>query len=266
MSPPRLARCGDPFDRALLRAGRNDDPPDGAEDRALAVLGLSAGLAVRSAAARPGPFSTVQWGWSLKAVAIALALGAGVLGAWMAGSRRSSFAAPAAPSVRLAAGQPPSVRSAVVPVRPETAVQTGSPAPIVRVAVPPDESIRHASHMPARGSSPETSAEPARGAQTAVVAAPALSVEIALVQQAARALVSGDAAVALSLLDTYDRQCPHGALVDEAGALRVQALARSGRAPEASALARKLLEVHPYGVLAPRLKGVLNGRPDAESR
>jgi hypothetical protein len=255
MSPPRMVRSGDPFDRALLRAGRSDDPPRGAEDRALAALGLSMGLAARSIAARPRPPSTLQWGWSLKAVAIALAVGAAVAGAWIAGFRPASLAAPVAPSVRSEAVPPPVVRS-VAPVGSETAGPMRSPASTAPVAVPTAEPLRPAARVP--------SSAPLAPAHGPPVAAPALSVEIALVQQAARALASGDAAVALSLLDTYDRQCPHGALADEAGALRVQALARTGRAPEARALARKLLDAHPHGVLATRLKGVLDGPLDAE--
>ncbi len=276
MSPPRLARSGDSFDRALLRAGRSDDPPRGAESRALAALGLSAGVA--PLAARPRPSSTVQWGWSPKAVAIALAVGAAVAGTWMVGLRRARLAAPVASSARSEAVQLPSVVRSVVPdalgaargdvagagLGSEAAPQTWSPAPIAGVAAPIDEPIRRAPHVPSSCPLASVASTPVASTHAPTVAAPALSVEIALVQQAARALVSGDAAVALSLLDTYDRQCPHGALADEAGALRVQALARSGRASEARALARRLLDAHPHGVLATRLKGVLDERPDAQ--
>src|ERR1019366_8623118 len=184
------------------------------------------------------------------------------------------LAAPMAGGVPPGAVQPPSVLRSVVAVGSEAAAPTWSGAPATRLAVPPDEQIRPAPRVPssaplARSTGAHVGvvqAAPGASAQQPTVAAPALSVEIALVQQAARALASGDAAVALSLLDTYDRQCPHGALADEAGALRVQALARSGRAPEARALAQTLLDAHPHGVLAARLKGVLDGPPDAESR
>jgi len=46
-------------------------------------------------------------------------------------------------------------------------------------------------------------------------------------------------------------------LADEAAALRVQALSRVGRSSEAKALARQLLDAHPQGVLAARLRAVL---------
>jgi hypothetical protein len=274
MSPPRMARSGDPFDRALLRAGRGDDPPHGAEEHALAALGLSAGLAARSMAARPRPLSTLQWGWPLKAFAIALAVGAGVAGIRMGGLRWPALA-PVVVSGPAAGAADPSVAHSLAPasraVSGRSTTEDPSIAPVSSgIAAPPDASIRPAPRAPS-GVSPvrptaAVSAAPGASAHASIASALALSVEIALVQQAARALASGDAAVALSLLDTYDRQCPHGALADEAGALRVQALARSGRAPEARALARKLLDAHPHGVLATRLKGVLDGSPDKEGR
>jgi hypothetical protein len=267
MSPPRMARSGDPFDRALLRAGRSDDPPRGAEDRALAALGLPAALPACSLVVRPRPFSTVPLGWSLKAVGVALAVGAVVVGSWVAAFRRPAIA-PVIVSGRAAGAADPSVATV-----PALAALAAPAAPAAYAALasssaaggPPvaSASVRHAPH----GSSGAPSAGAAAvGTGRAAVEAPALPVEIALVEEAARALASGDAAVALGLLDTYDRQCPHGALVDEAGALRVQALSRSGRVPEARALARKLLDAHPRGVLAARLRGVLDGRSDAESR
>lgn len=269
MSPPRMARSGDPFDRALLRAGRGDDPPRGAEDRALAALGLSAALPACPLVVRPRPFSTVPLGWSLKAVAVALAVGAVVVGTWVAAFRRPPIA-PAVVSGRAAGAADPSVATVptlAAPAAPAALAAPAAHALLASSSVAGDPPVASASvrHAPRASSGAPSAGAAAVGTGRAAVDAPALPVEIALVEQAARALASGDAAVALSLLDTYDHQCPQGALVVEAGALRVQALSRSGRVPEARALARKLLDAHPRGVLAARLRGVLDGPSDAES-
>jgi hypothetical protein len=109
-------------------------------------------------------------------------------------------------------------------------------------------------HAAGRGARPLAASTPG-----AAAGAPSLSVEIALVQQAARALASGDAEVAMGLLDTYRRDCPRGVLAEEASALRVQALVQTGHAADAKALAQRLVAAHPDRVLASRLRGVLEG-------
>jgi hypothetical protein len=261
MSPPRIARTGDPFDRALLRAGRNDDPPRGAEDRALAVLGLSAKLAPGSVGPRPGGFSALSGGAPLKVIAVLLALGAYGAGVWM-GAR---WLAPAHARSGLSAQV---TGPAPVPTPSPASV---APASVARPAEPTDSPPRDPP-MPspprdvAASSAAAVASRPTRRPAPGAVDGSALSVEITLVQDAARALAGGDAAGALRVLDRYDRKWPHGALAEEAGALRVQALQRTDRAAEARTLARKLLEAHPHGVLAARLQRVLDGSTDAPSR
>ncbi len=289
MSPPRIARSGDPFDRALLRAGRNDDPPRGAEDRAFAALGLSAELAPGSVGARPGSFSAVSWGASLKVIAVLLALGACGAGVWMGarwlalGHAGSGLLAQVSGPASARTPSPASVASASV-ARPPEPIDSPLRDPVMPSSprVPPDDSM----HSPARAtptrpvaasggatlsgevaaSSGAAASSPARRVGPGAVDGSALSVEITLVQDAARALASGDAAGALRVLDRYDRKWPHGALAEEAGALRVQALQRTDRAAEARTLARKLLDAHPHGVLAARLQRVLDGSTDAAAR
>jgi hypothetical protein len=87
-------------------------------------------------------------------------------------------------------------------------------------------------------------------------AKPSLSAEVALIQQATRALASGEPDVAQRVLDAYDREFPDGLLHEEAGVLRAQALARSGDDAAARKLARKLLATHPGSVLAPSLRAM----------
>jgi hypothetical protein len=308
MSPPRISRSGDPFDQALLRAGRNDGPPHGAEECSLVGLGLAAGLAAGSVVgAPPGALSALRWGGSLKGVAVVMALGVGA-SIWMAPSLRGAvarwesalrvLAAPSAPNQpdvlgrpaipsapiagvappgRSAAAEGPWVASPVeraAPVAPEVSAQGSSAAPPVMRAAGAARALRGAPHPPQAapsalaGAGPGVGAAPAAAASDAPQSAPLdttpLSVEIALVQQAARAIAGGETSIALGLLDAYQRQCPHGVLVEEAGALRVEALARSGRKAEARALARELLDAHPHGVLAARLHAVLDGPSDAD--
>ena len=253
MRPVLPARTGDTFELSLLRAARKESPPRGAEDRALLGLGLAAGLAPRAVVGpRPGAASALRWAGPLKVVAIAAALSAGVAGVWTD-----------APRYRAAERSVAAELGAATQALPEETSRVPSPAPTgVGGAEPPGAST----HAPPLAStlSPATSLKTATAsARSAPFDAPSLSVEIALVQQAARALASGEIAVSLSLLDTYGRECPHGVLAEEAGALRVQAYARSGRAAEARALARRLLDAHPHGVLAARLQSVLDGKSDA---
>lgn len=256
MSPPRIARTGEPFNRALLRAGRSDDPPRGAEDRALAALGLSARLAPGSVGTRPEGFSAVSWGASLKLIAVLLALGACGAGVWM-GARWLA-------RVHAGSGLSAEVSGPASAPAPAPPPAFAAPASVARPAEPsvaatPSREVGASSGAAAASS-------PARRAGPAAVNRAALSVEVTLVQDAARALAGGDAAGALRVLDTYDRRWPHGALAEEAGALRVQALQRIDRTAEARALARKLLDAHPRGVLAARFQRVLEGGTDAAAR
>jgi hypothetical protein len=257
MSPPRLARTGDPFDRALLRAARCESPPPGAEDRALLGLGLSAGLSPHSVVGQTtGSISAVGWAWPLKAIAVTVALGAAIAGAW-AGARPRPVLASAAPSAAKAFEAAP-----LLP--PEVNAQAPNPEPSPpRREEPPGGPIHASRSSPRAPLSATRLPDAVPAVQAATVDVPPLSVEIALVQQAARALAGGEVAIALDLLDTYRRECPRGVLAEEAGVLRVQGLARSGRAAEAKALARQLLDAHPRGVLAARLRGLLDGRSDA---
>jgi hypothetical protein len=268
MSPRRIIRSGDLFDRSLLDAARSDGPPAGAEGRALAGLGLSVGLAVHSAGPVPsGSIARRFSGWPLKAGAVALTLGAIVTGVWIGAARRPVAASipGASPSALepTAPGASASSASSVAPAALQAfAAGPGATPPVVSPTERVHLSIRRAVPSGARSVTAAAGESLAASPATAVEPAP-LSLEIALVQQAARATAGGEATVALDLLDTYRRECPRGLLAEEAGVLRVQALAQSGRPDEAKALARRLLDARPHGVLAQRLQAVLDGSRDA---
>jgi len=85
-----------------------------------------------------------------------------------------------------------------------------------------------------------------------------LAQELVALDTVRAALAGGDATGALSLLDTYGRAYPHGELALEAEVLRIDALARSGRADVARRRADAFLRRHPNSVLAARVRAQHN--------
>jgi TolA-binding protein len=86
---------------------------------------------------------------------------------------------------------------------------------------------------------------------------PDISAELALLDGASRALASGNASIALDVLERYDHEHPRGALRLEAAVLRVEALAASGQTEPATQRASELLRRHPQSPLAPRLRSLI---------
>lgn len=101
---------------------------------------------------------------------------------------------------------------------------------------------------------------PAPSAAPTVPSSPALVVpsapdirladEIARVRSARDALRSGNAALTLSLLDALDREHPAGTLGQEREAMRIEALANTGRTGEARSRADAFLARHPGSAFA----------------
>jgi hypothetical protein len=81
-----------------------------------------------------------------------------------------------------------------------------------------------------------------------------LTRELAAVDAARATLARGEARKALSLLDAYTQNHPHGRLELEAEVLRIDALARSGQADAAKVRAQAFLRRHPNSVLAARVR------------
>ncbi len=79
-----------------------------------------------------------------------------------------------------------------------------------------------------------------------------LEEELALLSKAETALHSGNAAVALEVLNEHERKFPHGQLVEERIAARIRALCALGRKTEADALLVQLSPKSPYGKQSPR--------------
>jgi hypothetical protein len=225
----RISRDGRAFARQLVRAGRNESPASGAEERALTALGLSTALSI--GAVRPRGASSLlplaSVGGAVLVVGLATAVG---VAAWTERSRPHLTGPPSIvvePTVSASAA-----RSSVV------ALSSAEP--------------------PAPQARPTPTTSKARVAKTVRADAALISGEVALVQQAARALATGEPGVALAVLDTYSSQYPRGALAKEAGVLRAQALARTGEPIQARALAERLLAADPNGLFAPRLRAVID--------
>jgi hypothetical protein len=243
----RLAQRGSKLDRRLLLAARNDRPQPGAQDAALAVLGMQAALEAgdEGCAARPAQHANALAGklGVLKVLMAVLATCGAGAAAWTTAHRTTGagvaalaepLAAPAAREVRSLespAAVPSTVASAVA------AAPAGSPSPAARPGKRP-RTVRAAA-------SPSSS----DGASD-------LAVEVAALQRAAQALSGGDADAALAALDEARSRCKHPVLVQEAGLLRVRALAMRGQTSEAAALARRLRDADPRGVLADRFGAI----------
>ena len=85
---------------------------------------------------------------------------------------------------------------------------------------------------------------------------PSLQDELLLFKQAKRALDSGKANEALSLLDRFAEEFPKGALRLEAQVLRAEALCATGRTSAATKLRDRFVDGHPSNPLASRMRDV----------
>jgi hypothetical protein len=258
MSSPRIDErideTGTAFDQLLVRAARKETPTDGAEDRALLALGLSAGLGAAPLATasvlkpsflRP---TTLRWisFWTV-------VLGGGAV-ALVARWDASHAVQPR--SQQSAAVASPVMSSVVMPVDPPF---ESAPAIELPVTAAPPVTPKGPVAVPARKPSVAASAMPSAVSEPA---APCdLATEATFVQEATRALSAHDVDSASKAIDRYDARCPHGALADEAGFLRVRVLLTGSMPDDARALAQKLLDRNPHGVLAPKLEAVLGNRP-----
>lgn len=88
-----------------------------------------------------------------------------------------------------------------------------------------------------------------------------LTRESSLLQGAMRALANNPAE-ALRLADEHAREFPAGQLAAERAYVRVRALARLGRADDARAEARALIDEHPSSMYAARLGRLMEGSGD----
>jgi TolA-binding protein len=263
MIPGRIAKNGSAFDRTLVRAARAERPIDGAEDRVLAALGLSSSVVsgqtatsgLRSSGVRLSRLVTFKG----LLFATALVFGGGAIALAV---RPRSPVPPAPPAtIRATASSSPipstEEASAGEPV-PTATLASATSSPSARVEIPSRKV--NPSNIAVRA---PRSVSPVRGTQSPSAVdnvedkCATFSVEVALIQQATQALANQDATRAAAALDAYGNKCPSGVLKEEAAFLRVQVMLARGERREAKALARRLLQNDPAGVLAPRLEAIL---------
>lgn len=241
---PLERKTDDPFERALLRAARRERAPEGSDRRVLAALGAGGaggfGALVTKYAARLGPkgaLATIAIGATLVAVTHWAVTREPARPAEIEGPPAVS-----APAVTPAAAADEPRSEATPSTRVEDLPSSRPPPPEPRPTV-------------AAGAAPRPPGEVASGG---------LAREVALVEEARAALARGDAAAALGALDAHDREFSAGTLSPEARVLRVEALVRAGgeeQRREANRLGDALLEAHPSGPHARRVRAVLGRGP-----
>jgi hypothetical protein len=219
--PKLLAQEGaTDFERRWLSAARAEEPPPELVNRIERALGLGSG-----AAAPQAPTAAAKGGLSALRIAGLSALGVGgAVGLVLLLTRPT----PSAPPVDR---PPPVVEGAPTATAPPIAAPAIAPAP----DAPP------ADRRPSSGTG-------------------ALRDEIALIDGARAALAAGAPGQALSLLERYRARHPHGMLLPEALAMRIEAIDRGGEHARARALARAFLAGYPNSPLAQRVVHI--GAPD----
>jgi hypothetical protein len=217
------------LERSLLNAGRGYTASASSRARALAAVGLVGATASSTAAASAiTKAGVVKW-----VVAVALVAGAAVPTARYL--RRSG----AGPALTTSAAPVPSI--AVAPL--------AAPSP---VAAPDEPSATTDTATPTVEPPPSGPSNAARSESKP--AAPALSAELGALDAARSKLARGDATGALTALDAYARNFPHGKLGLEAEVVRIDALAKSGQTAAARKRAEAFMKRHPDSVLASRVR------------
>jgi hypothetical protein len=232
------------LERRLLEAAANERPSPELTRRMQRGLGLSAAVAVTAASAASQAVvvtktvtKTVFWARVSSGILAAVVAG-GVIGSRV--TSRAPAPAPAHVHATPAHGGPGSPVAPQEIVAQELAPQ--DPAP--REAAP-DLRPRHPKHRSAVAREPDRA-----GAEDLDRD---LRREIALIDAARSALRAGAPERALALLQRHAAIYRAGTFRPEATALRIEALAASGRTAEAGVLARRFVAEHPQSPLSERV-------------
>jgi hypothetical protein len=211
--------------------------------------------------------------WAAGAFAAAAAL----TGVWW-GSQRSDDSMPISAEQPLMRATPPA--SSDEPTAAIAPRSTGSSNDPLRNETPSNGSGGAVSGLAQRAATPmpvpklmtsrktrgPTASPPSPSAETAQLAAPARATfaeQLEVIRQARSALRAGDGEEALAVLDRHQAALRAGDLEAEARLLRVEALASSGRAPEARVLAQRFLADYPNSPLADRARALAQPLPRA---
>ncbi len=215
------------LERSLLDAGRSYSASASTRAKTLAALGVvGAATSTTTAAATASKAGLAKW-----ALGAVLVVGAAVPAA------RYFLKSPASAAATAALPAPSSASAVAAPLADTASVPT---TPAATPSAPPNPEV---APTPAPVSAPKPSAS-----------TQGLSAELAALDSARSALSGGDASGALTSLDAYARNFPHGKLGLEAEVLRIDALAKSGQTAAAQKRAQAFIKRHPDSVLASRVR------------
>ncbi len=224
------------FERELLGSWAEEQPNAVARDRAMGLATIAAGAALGAAAIGAkagGSIAPKAAATSVAAIVKWLAIGVVVVGgttsgvAYVARDRETDRETPTATAIPTATAT-------------ATATATTTPTP-AKTATDDMPSV-----------TPSSLPSPARPTR-----ADTLADQIAAMDAIRSALASGSGGRALRLVDDYERRFPRGAFVEEAEALRVEAIAKSGDRAAASRAADRFLAAHPNSPHAARVRALV---------
>jgi hypothetical protein len=255
-------------ERRLLRSAQLDVPPASGKGRALAAVGLAAAMTTTAGtggatAAAVTLGSVAKW-ITLGAVGGAVAFGAvEEVPPMVREALRPRPPLVAAPAVMTASHRaPPSPHplSSSPASQPEPPAESAEPADhspgpsgpaaptllaersVRRPPPNPPAALRQSNPAVAQPTEPPRAVE---RADTSLATGATLAAEVSALDDARRALASGDAESALRSLDTYDRQFARRRLGPEAAVLRIESLVAQGRLDRARELGQALLAAEP---------------------
>jgi len=241
---PLLRGAANERERSLLESAKDDASRPGAREQTLAALGVPAVASCERWSDRLVRTSGASY---VHGVALVVLAGAAIGVGFLTSSERT-------PSTGDA---PTAVAALAVPVASAGTDQLENDDGVAKAPVMTPDSLPNA---PALDAPPRRAATVGAGAW-ASASSDALGREIARVEAARAALGSNEPTQTLRLLDSYDRDFPHGAFSVEVSVLRVEALARAGRTDEARRLGSRFLAEHHEGAFARRVTATLAKMP-----
>jgi hypothetical protein len=261
----------DDFARGLLVAARADAMP-AASKRALLAAAATGALASSTSrspsSSSAGPRAGGEAARSLRPwLASGLAVGVAATFAFVVPSTRRAPAGDTPAASPRVLGVSSETRASDVASSPSPARPPGSAPepPVIEPTAgrtPPPHAPRTAPDARARVTGtartpPAVSATSSASPREAPDGAEGVAEEAALVDRAREALARRDATEALAFLDEHASRHRNALLAEEAGALRIEALAMSGATERARSLGRAWLAEHPLSAHAPRVRRAL---------
>lgn len=267
--PPLVESSSSARARLLLRAARADGPGPSAASRTLRALGVvgttaKVALAAGGAAAPAGAIVTGAGASSLAMIAAKWVLVGMLGGTALASGAALVFseepAAPAAPPISTVTAAPANAAPAAAAAAEQNLDgSTAAPAPATS-ATP--KSPRASANLLSSASSPTETAPVAAPSQAAFESPEQsrLLHDIALLDDARRALRSGNATQAKAALQRYENERLSHVLDREAQLLRIDVLTALGERAQARQLAAQYVTTFPNDAHVERLRALLEGR------